>query len=103
MFYSEFKEKTENQQILCIKMSTEAFKELIRYIYINEVNDLTKHALELLNAADYYQIDSLKAICEKELIATLNLTNANEIFQTAHLYRCSDELKASAFNIIKTY
>ena len=82
-------------------MSTEAFKELIRYIYINEVSELTKHALELLNAADYYQIDNLKVICEKELLATLNLTNANEVFQAAHLYRCSDELKASAYGFIR--
>ncbi|XP_070494419.1 speckle-type POZ protein-like [Chironomus tepperi] len=101
MFYSEFKEKNENQQILGIKISTEAFKELIRYIYINEVCDLNKHEIELLHAADFYQIDSLRAICEKELLTTVNMTNANVIFQAAHLYRCSDELKEASYNFIK--
>lgn len=101
MFYSEFKEKSENQQILGFKMSTEAFKELIRYIYINEFSDLSEHALELLHAADFYQIDSLKRICENELLATLKINNANEVFQAAHLYRCSDELKEAAYGYIK--
>lgn len=103
MFYSDFKEKAENQQNLGVKISTEAFKELIRYIYINDVSELTKHALELLHAADFFQIDSLKAICEKAMLANLNNTNANEVFQAAHLYRCSDELKIAAYGFIKKY
>jgi len=101
MFNSEFKEKYEKEIVLGINMSTEAFKELIRYIYINEACDLDKHAFELLHAAELYQIDSLKRICEKELLAILNINNANDIFQAAHCYQCSEELKNASFAIIQ--
>jgi len=102
MFNSDFKETNEDQQILGINMSTEAFKELIRYIYINEVCDLDKHVFELLHAADFYQIESLKRTCEKEMLKILSINNANDIFQAAHLYRCSEELKKASFSVIQT-
>jgi hypothetical protein len=103
MFNSDFKESNEKEQVLGLEIKTDAFKELIRYIYINEVSDLDKHAFELLHAADFYQIDSLKSICEKELRSILSTTNANDIFQAAHLYSCSDELKETSFGFIKKY
>jgi len=101
MFSSEFKEKHQNQQRLQTTFSKEAFKELIRYIYIGDVRELSKHALELLHASDYYQIESLKSICEEELLKILVENNANNIFQCAHLYRCSEALKKTAFDLIK--
>ncbi|KAL7027068.1 hypothetical protein ACKWTF_005288 [Chironomus riparius] len=101
LFNSEFKEKQQNQQVLKTTFSKSAFKELIRYIYIGEVRDLSKHAFELLQASDYYQVESLKIICEEELLKILVESNANKIFQCAHLFRCSEALKQAAFNLIK--
>lgn len=100
-FNSEFKEKHQNQQVLKTTLSNHAFKELIRYIYTGDVHDLSKHAFQLLQASDYYQIESLKLICEEELLKILTENNANKIFQCAHLYRCSDPLKKAAFDLIK--
>lgn len=101
LFNSEFKEKREKEKVLNIKFSKETFKELIRYIYTDEVHEFDKHAFELLEASDYYQIDSLKCICEDEILKILKKNNANRIFQCAHQYRCSSELKQAAFGLIK--
>jgi len=101
MFTSEFKEKYQNQQRLESTFTKEAFKELIRYIYGGEVVELNKHVFELLHASDYYQIESLKSICEEELHKNLSESNASHIFQCAHLYRCSEALKTAAFAKIK--
>lgn len=78
-----------------------AFKELIRYIYIGEVDDLPRHVFDLLQAADYYQVDGLKTICEDELLSCLTEENANRIFQAAHLYQCRFSLKEDAYALIK--
>lgn len=101
MFTSEFQEKYHNTQNLESTFTKEAFKELIRYIYVSEVRELSKHVFELLQASDYYQIESLKKICEEELHRNLSESNASHIFQCVHLYRCSNSLKTASFEKIK--
>ncbi|XP_070494278.1 speckle-type POZ protein B-like [Chironomus tepperi] len=101
MFYSDFKEKTQNQQIIKAPFLKPAFKELIRYIYTDEVSDLSKYVFDLLYASDYYQILSLKTVCEDEMRKTLCADNAYKIFQSAHRFQCDSGLKTAAFVIIK--
>lgn len=101
LFNSEFTEKHQNQQVIKTTLSKNAFKELIRYIYTGDVHNLSKYAYELLQASDGYQIESLKTICEEEMLKILTENNAHKIFQCAHLYRCSDALKQAAFDLVK--
>ena len=102
MFYSDFKERNLNQQIIkSANLKPASFKELIRYIYTDEVRDLNEHVFDLLYASDYYQIEGLKAICEESMLKILCANNAQKIFQSAHAYQCSTDLKAAAFRVIK--
>ncbi|XP_070494378.1 TD and POZ domain-containing protein 2-like [Chironomus tepperi] len=102
MFNSDFKEKGENSQVLETNMTSESFKELIRYIYIGEVNDISNYVYDLLEAAEYYQIDGLKTICEEELLLSLSLDTAKKIFQVAHLYRCRSDLIDASYSYIQS-
>ncbi|KAL7037011.1 hypothetical protein ACKWTF_009031 [Chironomus riparius] len=102
MFYSDFKEKNLNQQIVNSQnLKAASFKELIRYIYTDEVHNLSEHVFDLLYASDYYQIEGLKAICEEGMLKILCAKNAQKIFQSAHSYQCSMDIKAAAFSVIK--
>lgn len=94
-------EKKENTYVLQTTIPTEAFKELIRYIYTGDVCDMYKHVFDLLQAADYYQVDGLKTMCEEELLSCLSEENANKIFQAAHLYQCRFGLKEASYAVIK--
>ena len=101
MFFTDFKDKNQNQQIIKSPFLKSAFKELLRYIYTGDVYDLSKHVFDLLHTADHYQVEGLKAICEDELHKILCANNAYKIFQSAHAYQCNSSLKAAAFLIIK--
>jgi len=48
---------------------------MLEYIYCGQTEDLKSFAGELLHAADYYQISSLKDSSELELINTLGIDN----------------------------
>lgn len=50
-------------------------KEVLRFIYYNHVENLPEIATELIYAAEKYQLDELKEICVKTIIATLSTNN----------------------------
>ena len=101
MFTSEFKEKNEKVILLAPTFSTSAFKEMIRFIYVGKVNDLEKHVYDLLDASEFYQIETLKKLCEDQLLRMLAEDNANLIFQKAHQFNCCENLKKAAFKKIQ--
>lgn len=50
-------------------------KELLRFIYYKEVEGLDKIAHDLLLAAEYYQVEELKKLCEATIISSLTVEN----------------------------
>lgn len=50
-------------------------KEVLRFIYCNEVRDLNKIDYDLIFAAEKYQLDELKEICIDSMIAQLSSEN----------------------------
>lgn len=50
-------------------------KELLRFIYYNDVEDLTSVAHKLIYAAEKYQLEELKELCIDEIIKTLTIDN----------------------------
>lgn len=101
MFYTDLKDKNQNQYVIKLPFLKPAFKELISYIYTGEVCELSKLVYNLLYAADHYQVQGLKSICENELQKILCSENASLIFQTAHKYQCNNGLISAAFILIK--
>ena len=51
-------------------------KEVLRFVYCNEVENLKQLARELIYAADKYQLDGLKDLCITPIISSLNVDNA---------------------------
>ncbi|XP_014231628.1 speckle-type POZ protein A-like [Trichogramma pretiosum] len=75
----------------------EVLIEMIRYIYLGNINvkELTV-TCELLGAADKYDIQGLKTMCNQILFHNLRVENAISIFKLANKYNCNtlkDEVK----------
>ena len=60
--------------------------EMLRYMYTGMANKLTELAAELLIAADKYELDGLRLLTEKDLIANLKPENAKLYFKMGRTY-----------------
>lgn len=73
-------------------------KEILRFMYYNEVEKLDEIAHELVYAAEKYQLEDLKKMCLDKIIASLNTGNvlqslivADRVSNTARLFdNCID-------------
>ena len=101
MFNSNYKESKTNEHELGFGISKEVFKELIRYIYTEQINDFDTHVFELLHASDFFQILELKKECETKLYEMIKEENAYKILQSVCLYHGDEGLKKHAFSFLK--
>jgi hypothetical protein len=65
----------------------EVFRQMLLYLYVGIVVGMNELFLPLLEAADCYQIDSLKTECEKYLGSKMNDKNLVRVLRMAH--KCS--------------
>ena len=82
MFQVNMKEKLTN----CVKIEDVALpvlQEVLTFIYTGKSPNLKNMASELLFAADKYQLDRLKLMCEEELCSKLNEKNASQTLALA--------------------
>jgi len=75
MLTSDKKEKNRTNEIQVVDVKPEVMAELIEFIYTGKSSNLDKYAMDLLIAADKFQMDSLKELCEKKLLTTLGIKN----------------------------
>jgi len=73
------------------------FKEMLRYLYTGRAPKLDEAAMTepLLLAADKYQIEALKDLCEQNLMKKLNVKSVVHYLVLAHLYTAPQLLEAS--------
>jgi speckle-type POZ protein len=98
MFSNDYKNSKEGE---ITEISKEAFKDFIKFVYTGEIENMEKHARELLIVADKYKIDELKSRCSVHLLDNLTESDATEIFQCSHKFNCDFELKKASFDLIK--
>jgi len=67
----EKQEKRVNIEDLC----SEAVKNLLQFVYTDEVSNISKMALELLPAANKYDTARLKTLCEEAAMSNLQVDN----------------------------
>ncbi|XP_065207995.1 protein roadkill-like [Planococcus citri] len=77
----------------------ETLEDMLRYIYTEKCEHLEELAYCLIMAADKYNLDGLKVMCEKELLKTLSVENAIDRLVLADMYRAK-ELRAKTINFI---
>lgn len=64
MFHQNLSEKNKNV-VDVPDIEPAAFKEMLRFIYTGNVKNMKIMAFDLLRAADKYQLEELKTLCEK--------------------------------------
>ncbi|XP_057327410.1 speckle-type POZ protein-like [Microplitis mediator] len=100
IFSHEMIEK-KDKKLTIRDISPEIFEKVLEYIYTDKVTGLEEIADDLLEAADKYQLLSLKIICQESLSETLTVENALKIMTLAdrhsakHLLEFTNTLMAS--------
>ena len=94
------KDKFKEGQTKTVKIddiNPSVFKEMLRYLYTGKAPKLDEDAMTepLFLAADKYQIEALKDLCEQSLIAKLNVQTVVHYLVVAHLYTAPQLLEAS--------
>lgn len=101
MLNHDMKEKQEG--IIQIKdVSFEVFQEVLRFMYTGRVDQIEKIANELLIAADKYDVEGLKAMCEETLCKSLNIDNVLEYLKFSDLYK-ANILQAESIKFIVSH
>ncbi|XP_076913005.1 BTB/POZ domain-containing protein At1g55760-like [Bidens hawaiensis] len=86
MFSHDLKEK-EMSIINITDMSIDACQVFLSYIYGNIIDqDFLDHRLDLLRAADKYDVMDLKDACHESLLQDIDTSNVLERLQSASLY-----------------
>jgi speckle-type POZ protein len=80
----------------------EVVKEMLRFMYTGQSPDLERMADDLLAAADKYQLERLKAQCEKSLCTSLTTENACDTLILADLHS-AEQLKVHAIQYINNH
>ena len=104
VFAKMFEHDLQESATSCVTLSDidpEVFKELLTYIYTDKAPQIQTMASSLLNAAEKYQLDRLKAMCEQQLSYGLQVDNAAETLVLAHTYGAVQLKKNALMYIIK--
>ena len=96
---SDMKEKKEGV-IRLEETSKAVMEEVLEYLYTGHIDiDENSANFDLIAAADYFVMPSLKALCGKSVLKTLALCNSVSIYYFALKYRC-EELQKGAKDFI---
>ena len=98
MFSHNFQE-TRSNRVVITDLEPEAVLEMIRYIYNSRVQNLERVNRHLLAAADKYNIQDLKEICERSLCDSMSVENVSSLLLFAR-DRFSDNLKRKSIDFI---
>ncbi|XP_051173127.1 speckle-type POZ protein homolog [Leptopilina boulardi] len=98
MFKQNLSEKTKNV-INIPDIHPVAFNEMLRFIYTGNVKDLKNYSFEILEAADKYQIEELKEMCEK-VFCDITIREAPSILLLADRHNAKN-LRAKALKFIR--
>ena len=103
MFQAEMKEK-DSRQVVIRDLKESVIPEMLKYIYtgtccVNDEKPDMEVVSALLGAADKYQMDVLKEMCENVLSSTLLIENALELLSLGDMHSAHD-LKKNALDII---
>ena len=98
MFEHDMEEK-QSGKVEIHDFDGDVIKEMLFFIYTGKVLNLDKMADNLLAAADKYQLDRLKAMCEKTLRNNLSIENASELLVLSDLHN-AEQLKTQTIQFI---
>jgi len=89
MFQSNMKEK-ETQKVAIDDFTPNVVAEMLNFMYTGTVSShdaIGEIATDLLRAADKYQVDLLKNVCEDRLCSTVEVTNCVDYLVLGDMYQ----------------
>ena len=96
-------QESSNNRVEIDDIHHDVFKVMLVYIYTGRVpNTVGDLAYDLLYAADKYQLDHLKALCEQQLSKNLTVENAARTVQLAHMHN-APVLKGNTLQFISNH
>ncbi|CAI4231479.1 unnamed protein product [Auanema sp. JU1783] len=98
MFEHKMSEYVKNE-VTIDDVEPEVLKEMINYMYTGNSQNVEQMAQHLIAAADKYQLDRLKVMCEQSLCSALTADNACVTLVLADLYN-AEQLRNHAINYI---
>ena len=104
--------ESRSQKVIIRDIEKSVFYEMLRFIYTGKVSSgesFKNQAREVLIAADKYQLDLLKNLCEAQLVSTLHATNCLELLVFGDLHQAAilkmaalDSVLMNMASLIKT-
>ena len=98
MFTIDLKEQ-KTSEVKIYDLDPETIKEMLKYIYSDEINESSGKIEDLFYAADKYDVVGLKMICESVLTKQLSIGTAADLAMLAEFFRLSS-LRTKAVNFI---
>jgi len=98
MLESSKKEK-EKRTVEVNDMNFEVLEDLLKYIYTGHAPNVDDHVEELFAAAERYQLDKLKELCEVKLCSRLEITNCVDLLILGNLHN-GQILKTAALEYV---
>ncbi|KAL9952456.1 hypothetical protein ACROYT_G039717 [Oculina patagonica] len=96
-FNSDMKEKKEGV-IRLEEMSKAVMEEVLKYLYTGHVDIGEANACDLMAAADYFLLPTLKNLCSNVIAEALSFSSCITAYYLAERYRCKDlQIKARDF------
>ncbi|XP_057334006.1 speckle-type POZ protein-like [Microplitis mediator] len=85
--------ENKNNEINIIDIKAEIIEKMIKFIYTDKVENIDDDAEYLLEAADKYQVQMLKELCEKSLSKSVTTENAVKIMILADRHNAKQLLE----------
>jgi len=101
MFLSDMKE-SRSPEIELKGVDIDTIKSVISFMYKDKIDD-HKITVEVLAAADMYQVRRLKDICCTRLAKTINCANVSKIWNSAYLHDAKDLAHAALIYMLKKW
>ena len=99
MFQADMREK-ETRTVVIQDVEPEIICLLLHWIYSGSIENVPDEmSMELLRAADKYQLDKLKELCEANLCSILHVTNVLELLVLGYLHNAT-RLKNAALKLV---
>uniref|UniRef100_A0A1I8I867 Speckle-type POZ protein n=3 Tax=Macrostomum lignano TaxID=282301 RepID=A0A1I8I867_9PLAT len=92
-------EESRASRVVVEDVDEDTMREVLRYVYSGRAPRLDQMADSLLPAADKYQLDRLKVMCEESLAAALTVENVCDCLVLADLH-CAAQLRQRASQFI---
>jgi len=97
MFNTQMKEKINNE-VHINDVKPDVMAVLLQFLYTGKVSNFDKFAIDLFIAADKYQIESLKKLCEMKLVKSIGIENCFSLLIMGDTY--SPTIKKSALSFL---